>query len=37
MKCEKHPKYKVVHRPRVACEACWAMWFDKQGREYFGW
>lgn len=27
MKCKTHPKYKVVHKPRCACESCWALWF----------
>ena len=37
MSCKQHPRYKVIRCPRLACESCWAMWFEKQGREYFGW
>lgn len=36
-KCDKHPKYKVLRKPRTACEMCWAMWFHKQGPQRFGW
>lgn len=25
MKCKKHPKYKGIHKPRVACEMCWVI------------
>jgi hypothetical protein len=35
--CKAHPRYKVIRKPRVACEACWFMWFNKLGRECFGW
>ena len=26
MTCKKHPKYKGIHKPRVWCEHCWAIW-----------
>ncbi len=35
--CGKHPYYRVLRKPRCACEKCWFLWFDKQGREHFGW
>lgn len=25
--CKDHPKYKVLRKPRVACEQCWYLWF----------
>ena len=25
MRCKKHPKYKAIRKPRVACPECWAM------------
>lgn len=28
MICRKHPRYQVKKRPRVACEACWILWFE---------
>lgn len=26
--CPLHPKYQGIHKPRLACEACWAVWFE---------
>ena len=25
--CKKHPKYKGMMKPRVACEDCWWVYF----------
>lgn len=27
MSCPEHKKYRAIRRPRLACEACWKMWF----------
>lgn len=26
-KCKKHPRYKGLRKPLVACEACWLIYF----------
>ncbi|GAG87673.1 unnamed protein product [marine sediment metagenome] len=28
-KCKKHPKYKVICKPKTSCRACWLMWWEK--------
>lgn len=32
MKCSNrnHRNYQAKRKPRVACEACWRMWFDAE-------
>ena len=25
-KCEKHPQYKAVHKPRATCAECWRIY-----------
>jgi hypothetical protein len=27
LKCEDHPKYEALRKPRKNCEACWAIYF----------
>jgi len=29
-KCKKHPKYKVILKPRCDCEVCWRLWNQKK-------
>ena len=29
VKCKKHPKYKVMRQPRVACPDCWSAWLSR--------
>jgi len=29
MKCKKHPKYKVIKKPREDCLDCWKMYAEK--------
>lgn len=36
-KCHKHRNYQGIKQPRVSCHACWFIFFEKRGREYFGW
>ncbi len=26
-KCKIHPRYQAKRKPRLACEACWSLWF----------
>jgi hypothetical protein len=26
-KCKKHPRYRGLLKPRVACEVCWLIFF----------
>jgi len=33
LKCKKHPKYKAIRRPRVACGVCWDMYDRKHKNE----
>lgn len=36
MKCRKHPKYQAKRKPKVACEACWILYFDKLRATEYG-
>jgi hypothetical protein len=36
MRCEKHPKYKAIHKPRCNCETCWNIWYSKHHNIFFG-
>lgn len=29
--CKKHPKYRAIRHPRVACYDCWYKWFVDHG------
>jgi hypothetical protein len=29
MKCDKHPRYKVIRKPKPGCVICHAMWQEK--------
>lgn len=33
--CRKHPKYKAMRKPRVACEECWRMYI--RAMDYLKW
>ncbi len=26
LKCKKHPNYKAIRKPRIACQTCWDVW-----------
>ena len=32
-KCDKHPGYKAIHKPRARCLRCWAQYLEKQDEE----
>ena len=35
--CLEHPRYEGKKPPKLACHDCWFAYFNKKGREYFGW
>ena len=32
-KCKKHPKYKVIRKPRSGCKTCEQLWKQKQNKK----
>jgi len=33
LKCKKHPQYKAIRKPRMACQTCWDVWEMKHKNE----
>lgn len=36
--CKEHKRYRAIYKPRLACEGCWRLWFDKErSRDWQRW